>query len=90
VVLLVQPSVFQEMKPAAEDAEEVIKYRKDVEEGLWAWIEMEGCRHEVLIVRQVICSIIGLIIIRVSLGMVIAIVKDFISKGVATENLVHT
>ncbi|KIK06057.1 hypothetical protein K443DRAFT_637223 [Laccaria amethystina LaAM-08-1] len=46
-ILLVQPSVFQEMKPASEDAEEVIKYRKDVEEGLRAWIETEGCRREV-------------------------------------------
>lgn len=49
-ILLVQPSVFQEVKkkngvPIPESDATV--YRKDVEEGLREWIETEDCRREV-------------------------------------------
>ncbi|KAJ6479075.1 P-loop containing nucleoside triphosphate hydrolase protein [Mycena sanguinolenta] len=49
-ILLVQPSVFQEVKkrngvPIPESEGTV--YRKDVEEGLRDWIETKGCRREV-------------------------------------------
>lgn len=47
-ILLVQPSVFQELKPVKgiepEDGE--VKYRKDVEAGLREWIETDGCRRD--------------------------------------------
>jgi superfamily II DNA helicase RecQ len=45
-ILLVQPSVFQEIKPGkgVEPEEGEVKYRKDVEEGLHEWIETGGCR----------------------------------------------
>ncbi|KAJ6597432.1 P-loop containing nucleoside triphosphate hydrolase protein [Mycena sp. CBHHK59/15] len=50
-ILLVQPSVFQEVKmkkgvPIPE--REGTVYRKDVEEGLRDWIETEGCRRDVI------------------------------------------
>jgi superfamily II DNA helicase RecQ len=50
-ILLVQPSVFQEVKtkngvPIPESEGTV--YRKDVEEGLRDWIETENCRREVI------------------------------------------
>ena len=46
-ILLVQPSVFQEIKPGkgVEPEDSEIKYRKDVEEGLREWIETSDCRH---------------------------------------------
>jgi superfamily II DNA/RNA helicase len=46
-ILLVQPSVFQEVKSVkgVELEEGDVKYRKDVEEGLREWIETEGCRR---------------------------------------------
>lgn len=48
-ILLVQPSVFQEVKPASKaphlEASDV-KYRKDVEVGLREWIETEECRRD--------------------------------------------
>lgn len=46
-ILLVQPSVFQEINTGkgAEVADEGVKYRKDVEEGLREWIETEECRR---------------------------------------------
>lgn len=59
-ILLVQPSVFQEVKaasaklkkaPAVEslgsDESDNIIYRKTVEEGLRDWIETEDCRRDV-------------------------------------------
>ncbi|KAJ7835534.1 hypothetical protein B0H14DRAFT_2590171 [Mycena olivaceomarginata] len=50
VILLVQPSVFQEVKmrkgvPIPESEGTV--YRKDVEEALRAWIETEDCRRDI-------------------------------------------
>lgn len=59
-ILLVQPSVFQEVKAASvklkkaqpvesavsEESDNVI-YRKTVEEGLRDWIETEDCRRDV-------------------------------------------
>jgi superfamily II DNA helicase RecQ len=49
-ILLVQPSVFQEVKtkngvPVEESAGAA--YRKDVEEGLREWIETKDCRRDV-------------------------------------------
>jgi superfamily II DNA helicase RecQ len=49
-ILLVQPSVFQEVKtrkgvPIPESEGTV--YRKDVEEALRAWIETEDCRRDI-------------------------------------------
>lgn len=49
-ILLVQPTVFQEK--AEKDAEDVAegdppKYKKDIEDGLRAWIETKGCRRDV-------------------------------------------
>jgi bloom syndrome protein len=52
-ILLVQPSVFQEMKAssatsfAPHDEESDVNYRKAVEEGLREWIETEDCRRDV-------------------------------------------
>jgi superfamily II DNA helicase RecQ len=43
-ILLVQPSVFQEMK--VKDGDD-LTFRKAVEEGLRTWIEATGCRREV-------------------------------------------
>jgi superfamily II DNA helicase RecQ len=47
-ILLVQPSVFQELKPVKgiepEDGE--VKYQKDVEAGLREWIETDGCHRD--------------------------------------------
>lgn len=49
-ILLVQPTVFQEVKtlpdPSGEQPEN-INYRKTAEDGLRKWIETEGCRREV-------------------------------------------
>ncbi|KAF8221445.1 hypothetical protein L208DRAFT_1532029 [Tricholoma matsutake] len=46
-ILLVQPSIFQELKPVKgikpEDGE--VKYRKDVEADLCEWIETDGCHR---------------------------------------------
>ena len=54
-ILLVQPTVFQVVKPrndskkGEDGSDDVdIKYRKDVEEGLRSWIEGLECRREVL------------------------------------------
>jgi superfamily II DNA helicase RecQ len=49
-ILLVQPSVFQEISPKAKaGAPEAdgVTFKKAVEEGLREWIEAEGCRREV-------------------------------------------
>lgn len=48
-ILLVQPSVFQELAPkkGAEPTEDVV-FRKKVEEGLREWIETEGCRRDIV------------------------------------------
>lgn len=47
--LLVQPSMFQEVKSKSggNGAEDEMNYRKEVEEGLREWIETEDCRREV-------------------------------------------
>ncbi|KAG5651392.1 hypothetical protein H0H81_008858 [Sphagnurus paluster] len=48
-ILLVQPSVFQEMRVENVDNEPndgEVKYRKDVEQGLREWIETVECRRE--------------------------------------------
>lgn len=49
-ILLVQPTVFQEVKPSSDptcEETENINYRKTIDEGLRKWIETEGCRREV-------------------------------------------
>lgn len=48
-ILLVQPSVFQEVKTSSTVPEDPdnINYRKTVEEGLREWIETEDCRRNV-------------------------------------------
>jgi hypothetical protein len=49
-ILLVQPSVFQEVKKkngVAIPENDGTVFRKDVEEGLRSWIETEDCRREV-------------------------------------------
>jgi superfamily II DNA helicase RecQ len=58
-ILLVQPSVFQEVKASSAKSKKApvgsiqveesdnINYRKTVEEGLREWIEAEGCRRDV-------------------------------------------
>ena len=51
-ILLVQPSVFQEVKASsakysAHEESDGINYRKIVEEGLREWIETEECRRDV-------------------------------------------
>lgn len=48
-ILLVQPTVFQVVKPKNSDNEkpDEIRYRKDIEEGLRAWVEGLECRREV-------------------------------------------
>lgn len=53
-ILLVQPTVFQVVKPKNSDAPSPqdgsavgeVKYRKDVEEGLRGWVEGLECRRE--------------------------------------------
>lgn len=46
-VLMVQPSVFQEVKSKRkEDIDNGATYRKDVESGLRRWIETKDCRRE--------------------------------------------
>lgn len=50
-ILLVQPTIYQEKtsKNGVEDGAEddTPRYRKDVEEGLQAWIETTCCRRDV-------------------------------------------
>ncbi|KAF4587081.1 hypothetical protein EYR40_011102 [Pleurotus pulmonarius] len=48
-ILLVQPTVFQEVKSARkkDEEDESLKYRKDVDVGLRRWIETKGCRRDV-------------------------------------------
>lgn len=48
-ILLVQPTVFQEMVDKSNDAKEddPPKYRKDIEAGIRRWIETTGCRRDV-------------------------------------------
>jgi superfamily II DNA helicase RecQ len=48
-ILLVQPSVFQEVaaKKGAEDPDSVL-FKKEVEAGLREWIETEECRRDVV------------------------------------------
>jgi hypothetical protein len=47
-ILLVQPSVFQEIRAGkgVETEDEGVKYWKDVEEGLRGWIESEDCQRD--------------------------------------------
>lgn len=48
--LLVQPTVFQELKARKghdKNEGDSPKYRKEIEEGLRRWIETEDCRREV-------------------------------------------
>lgn len=46
-VLLVQPTVFQEVGKKTRKPDEPIVYRKQIEEGLRKWIETSGCRRDV-------------------------------------------
>ena len=52
-ILLVQPTVFQVVRPKSSDIQKLdedvteIKYRKDIEEGLREWIEGLACRREI-------------------------------------------
>ena len=47
VYLLVQPSVFQEVKKRTQDGAEATEYKKVVEDALREWVETEGCRRDV-------------------------------------------
>ena len=45
--LLVQPSVFQEVKKKNAQGAEATEYKKVVEDALREWVETEGCRRNV-------------------------------------------
>ncbi|KAI9434228.1 hypothetical protein H4582DRAFT_2060408 [Lactarius indigo] len=44
VYLLVQPSVFQGVKKKNQEGEEVMEYKKAVEDALREWVETESCQ----------------------------------------------
>lgn len=46
--LLVQPSVFQEVKKKNQEGGEATEYKKAVEDALREWVETEGCRRDVV------------------------------------------
>jgi hypothetical protein len=45
--LLVQPSVFQEVKRRNTEGEEVMEYKKVVEDALQEWVETDSCQCDV-------------------------------------------
>ena len=46
--LLVQPSVFQEVKRKNAEGEDAMEYKKTVEDALREWVETDSCRRDVV------------------------------------------
>jgi superfamily II DNA helicase RecQ len=46
--LLVQPSVFQEVKRRNTGGEETMEYKKVVEDALREWVETDSCQRDVI------------------------------------------